>query len=212
MVNEQDNPKNREEPASFSQPLELEQSQEAQLPSLEQLVARLGFVEAPELSQLRAQVAEAAAAQLDPIDLIGHYQEQAAELVSAAASERVRAGLMIQEALIYYDSNLPEEGLHSLRLAYVYADNQGSTLADVAGLLKPHIATTRLLDQLSPDEVATISVSVLADICRDELAAADCDYMATLPLHRALHIAIILLLERGHTDPEGLLQSNGFLG
>lgn len=93
---------------------------------LEAFVAQLGYVESPELRQLRAQLTEALRNNApETQELFMQYQQEAEaslELLQGEAYALAQIGLILQKAVVYMDAGLAEEAQSEISDARMYAE------------------------------------------------------------------------------------------
>ena len=129
------------------EPTELPDNQELEAPlALDALPGQLGFIETPELMDLREDLIKAAAQRLDLKELVTDYARLGEKLVEerprSAAFSNDQIGLMIAIGLNWRDVGNNDRYLEELEDADVFADGLG--LKAVSDTLKLAIAQVSL--------------------------------------------------------------------
>ncbi len=184
---------------------------------VEALPETLGFVETPELVELRGQLVEAiASGRGETKELATRYHLLAEEVVNqreGADYAKAQIGLIVQMGLIRRDGGRVDHYAEDLEDALTYAWNE--RLDDTVATLEAAIeAAQGQTDQERGIEVAEAEEPTseqLAQACSEVLPAEDCEELAAMPIEEATGYAFTLLLENGVEDPEEYLKSKGIL-
>jgi hypothetical protein len=177
--------------------------------SIDALPERLGFIETPDLAQIRAQLTEAMALGYthEVEALATRYHELGEQLVNKQQGDnfaRAQIGLALSMALMRRDAQRTDAYIQDLVLAIEYADNMG--YSDVTAAIQ-----TALIDaestpeaQHHPDsqEIATLLRDFGEEFGFDEQTCAE---IADLPFEQAFETAYGYLAQAG-LDADEILQ------
>lgn len=204
------------QPEPVSQP-EADRSLEVEAQkSIDALPETLGFVETPELSQLRGQLAEVIAFGSEEVrELAIRYHSLAEEVVNQREGEdyrKAQIGLIVHMGLIRRDGGRTDHYVEDLEDALTYAWNE--RLEDTVATLEAAIAEAQSLTESEGSaEMAEAEPTSeqLAQACAEVLFEEDCEELAAMPIEEATGYAFSLLLENGVEDPGEYLKSKGIL-
>lgn len=190
---------------------------ELERPNVEALPEALGFVETPEMAEVRDQWIEAMTADNEEAqELATRYHLLAQEAVNERQGNEFTTasiGLIIRMALVRRDAGRTDHYLQDLEDASMYAWN--SQMDEVVAVLDAAIEEGR--GERGDDErdeaaeVAEPTSEQLATACSEVLSEEDCVELVSMSTGEAIGYAFTLLLENGIEDPEQYLRDKGIL-